>query len=115
MIAGVGLDIVAIERIKAAMRRAKFLDRVLTGRERAIMRDPAWVAGRWAAKEAIAKAIGRPLRWHDVQVLAGTRGEPLVECAPHILPPGHRLRISITHERSMACAVAILESDGMSP
>lgn len=108
MIQGIGADVVQIERIRRAMRNPRFVKRILTQEERAYAGSPVFVAGRWAAKEAIAKAVGRPLSWQDVEVLPGEDGAPKVRWRN-----GWSLRIfvSISHERSVAFAVAIWEGD----
>ncbi len=110
MIIGIGLDLVDVERISRAMSNPRFVQRVLTQRERAQCRTVESVAGRWAAKEAIAKAVGTDLTWQQVEILSGAGGAPEV----HILSTGytsevHRLHVTISHERGHAAAVAILE------
>ena len=110
MIVGLGIDIVEIERIKAAMQNPRFVKRVLTPAERAICTTPQKVAGRWAAKEAVAKAVGLELSWQDVEILPDDTGEPQARVASRHLDPGRlKLKISISHERKNAVAVAILE------
>ena len=79
MIVGLGLDLVEIERIEEAMRNPRFIFRVLSDAERSMCRTPQCVAGRWAAKEAIAKAIGLPLTWQQVEVLPDETGAPKVK------------------------------------
>ncbi len=110
MIVGLGVDIVEIARIEDAMRNPRFLERILTPNEREICTTVVRVAGRWAAKEAIAKAVGLSLSWHDVEILSDETGQPKAKVAPKHFDPGRfRLNISISHERSNAIAVAILE------
>jgi holo-[acyl-carrier protein] synthase len=111
MIVRVGLDIVEIARIKKAMERPGFRERILTPEERMLCTTPYRVAGRWAAKEAIAKAIGIQLTWHQVEILNDdTRAPFAVIHSPHFDTRRYRLHISITHERNTAAAVAVLES-----
>ena len=110
MIVGLGIDIVEIERIKHAMKNPRFVDRVLTPAEREYCTSPQKVAGRWAAKEAVAKAVGLQLTWHDVEILPDELGEPCARVASRHLDPGRlRLKVSISHERNNAVAIAILE------
>ncbi len=109
MLIGLGLDLVSIARIERAMRRPRFVERVLTPLERDYCRTPTQVAGRWAAKEAVAKAVGRPLGWHDVEVLPDDRGRPVARTSAGVLAPGWRLHVSISHETTHAAAVAVLE------
>jgi holo-[acyl-carrier protein] synthase len=101
---------VEIARIKKAMERRGFLDRILTPMEREHCVTPAQVAGRWAAKEAIYKAVGLPLHWQQVEVLPDELGVPAVSINSQHFDPGRiRVQVSITHERQFAIAVAIVE------
>lgn len=107
MILGLGLDVVEIDRIKRAMRHAGFVGRILTDREQMIDQTAEFVAGRWAAKEAISKAVGGVSSWHSIEVLRDLSGAPLVEMN---LPAGESVLVSITHERGIAAATAIRQS-----
>ncbi len=109
MIVRVGLDLVEVARIERAMRRPGFVRRVLTPAERAICTTPARVAGRWAAKEAVAKAVGTHLGWQQVEILPDAQGCPQALVRDQsFMPSRHSLHVSITHERTHAAAVAIL-------
>lgn len=111
MILAVGLDLVEVSRIAQAMKNPAFLRRILTESEREIITTPLRIAGRWAAKEAIAKAVGLHLSWHDVEILPGPNGEPVVAIRhPDWNPSERRIHLSITHEKGHAAAVAVLES-----
>lgn len=111
VVVAVGLDLVEVARIAKAMRNPAFLNRVLTPTEREEIRTPLRVAGRWAAKEAIAKAVGLHLSWQDVEILPGSAGEPIVRIHHREWDPTRlRIHLSITHEKGHAAAVAILES-----
>jgi holo-[acyl-carrier protein] synthase len=110
MIVGIGIDLVEVGRIAHAMENPRFVERVLTPREREICQSPINVAGRWAAKEAVYKASGMDLGWQDVEVLNGPNGEPIAT----ILPEGRlmvnlQIHVSISHERKLAVAVAVCE------
>ena len=75
---GVGVDIVSIERFEAACARTPgFLERVLIAEE-IEGRNAASLAARFAAKEAVAKALGAPtgLEWHDCIVGKHASGQP---------------------------------------
>lgn len=110
MIIGLGLDLVDIRRIEEAMRNPRFVFRVLTDKERAMCRSVQCVAGRWAAKEAVAKAIGLALGWQEVEILPDELGAPRVTITNPNFDPGRlRIHVSITHERDHAAGVAILE------
>ena len=110
MVIGVGVDLVEIARIKIAMVRPGFLERILTERERGICKTPQQVAGRWAVKEAVAKAIGLSLGWHDVEILPDDLGVPHAHItSPHFDPGRLRIHVSISHERKNAVGIAVLE------
>ncbi|MCS7208448.1 MAG: holo-ACP synthase [Fimbriimonadales bacterium] len=115
MIRGVGIDIIEIERIaQACARQPRLVERILTPAERAYClahaANPAvHVAGRWCAKEAIAKAVGRPLRWQEVEILPDMHGKPTVRLhgvSAQAVGEGELL-VSITHTRTLAQAVAL--------
>lgn len=107
MIEGIGLDIVEVSRIAEAMRRDGFLERILTPAERAMDLAPERVAGRWAAKEAVAKALRMKLSWQDVEIVNAEDGRPIV--AVKGLGDDLRVHVSISHERGLAAATAIVE------
>jgi len=110
MIQSVGLDLVEVERIAEAMQKPAFLERILTAAEREVIRTPLRVAGRWAAKEAVAKAVGLHLSWQDVEILNDSEGAPIVTVThPDFRTEEVRIHLSITHEKGHAAAVAILE------
>ncbi|MDW8106316.1 MAG: holo-ACP synthase [Armatimonadota bacterium] len=115
VVRGVGIDLVELERIaRACARHPRFVERILTPAERAYCLSRAanaiqHVAGRWCAKEAIAKAVGRPLRWQEVEILPDTYGKPEVHLhgrSAALVPEGELL-VSITHTRTLAQAIAL--------
>lgn len=110
VVAGLGIDLVEVSRIATAMANPRFVMRVLTPAEREFCTTPTQVAGRWAAKEAIAKALPWSLSWQDVEILPGASGAPVVRVVHAEFDASvHGLHVSITHERSMAAAVAVFE------
>ena len=110
MIVGLGIDIVEIARIAEAMKNPRFVEKILTPAEREYCTSPLKVAGRWAAKEAIAKAVGLHLSWQDVEILPDEIGQPRAKVASrHFDPVRLKLKVSISHEKSNAVAVAVLE------
>ena len=110
MIVGLGVDLVEVARIRRAMREPRFLDRILTPAERSEKLTPERVAGRWAAKEAIAKAVGVFLRWHDVEINNLPSGQPVAVISRSACSlDGQALLVSISHVKGHAVAVAILE------
>ncbi|UCF66793.1 MAG: holo-ACP synthase [Acidobacteriota bacterium] len=125
MILGVGLDVAEIDRIRQVIQRHgdRFLTRVLTEREReycAQHRDPApSVAARFAAKEALLKALGTGLSdgisWQDVEVVRQRGQAPKLElyrrAADLATARGlSRAHLSLSHDRGVAAAVVVLEA-----
>jgi holo-[acyl-carrier protein] synthase len=121
-IVGHGIDLVECSRIAGLLEShaGRFLDRVLTAPERASarrLRDPVpFVAGRWAAKEAILKMLGTGWRgrisWQDMEVLPDALGRPCVrltgETARLAAEKGiSEVLLSITHTEHYAAASAI--------
>jgi holo-[acyl-carrier-protein] synthase len=110
----VGVDVAAIPRIAEAHRRfgSRFLQKFLSEREIAYCGDsPERWAGRWAAKEAIGKAmpsgIARP-RMRDVEILPSDDGRPHVRVAPATTLTGREIDVSIAHDGHFAVAVAVI-------
>ena len=112
-----GIDIVKVERIRAAIERfgERFSNRVLTPSERRYVRSrPATFAGRWAAKEAVSKVLGlgvRGIGWRDIEVVRLPTGQPSVllhgRAAARAEQLGMgRIALSITHESDYAVAIA---------
>ncbi|HEY4846160.1 MAG TPA: NAD(P)H-hydrate dehydratase [Candidatus Dormibacteraeota bacterium] len=115
----VGVDVAAIPRIAEAQKRFgnRFLRKFLSDREIAYCADsPERWAGRWAAKEAIGKAmpsgIPRP-RMRDVEILPSSDGRPHVQVAPATTLTGRTVDVSIAHDGHFAVAVAVIP-DGLS-
>ena len=115
MIKGIGLDVTEIERITVAHdRSSKFKERILTTQEikrfekLSEMRQLEFLAGRFAAKEAVANAlgtgIGKSCSFHDIEVLPNEVGKPML-FFKGIEVKGH---ISITHTKQFAAAQVIL-------
>ena len=128
LIYGIGHDVLEIERISALIKgrlRDKFMERILTAREIELshFRDSKlseYVAGRFSAKEAIVKAlgcgIGRILGFTDIEILPDELGKPEVLLSQEAwtrlkLPEGqnYKIHLTITHERRLASAFAIVE------
>lgn len=109
MIIGIGVDVVKIERIKRAMERPKFLTRIFTPSEQEIVRVADEAAGRWAAKEAIIKAVGYRLPWHKMEVLRDKYGKPIAQLHRDIGRGELRIHVTITHDAGLAIAFAVIE------
>ena len=120
MILGVGLDLADIERIERAIQKQHFLERIFSEEERQqIARKGAQTAaGYFAAKEAVAKALGTGFRgfgaW-DICVHCDELGRPEAILKGGALTRlnelGGKLTVSITHSGGFAAAVAILSTD----
>jgi holo-[acyl-carrier protein] synthase len=111
---GIGIDIIEVERIARAIQSERFVARVFTPDETAECRSRGHTgerfAGRFAAKEAIAKALGRSLKWREVEIRVGPRGEPLAVLSGRAaeLLGDRRVRVSISHCHSHAVAQAMV-------
>lgn len=119
MILGVGNDIIEIERIKSTLSRhpQRFLMRVFTTLEQKYCmsrKDPVLhFAARFAAKEAIVKALGtgfsQGLSWLDFEISNDGKGKPLVSFSPFAkeLLGNITIHLSMSHCHNYATAVAI--------
>ena len=118
----VGIDIIEIDRVEDVLSRHgdRFLNRIYTPDEIAHCRGRvSELAARFAAKEAVMKALGTGVRgvgWRDIEVLPNRRGKPLVFLygrgaarAEQIKLRG--LEISLTHSREYAIASVVGERD----
>lgn len=124
---GIGVDAVEIARLRTACRRTPtLLQRLYTDAELAVCgyRDGELrydgLAGRFAAKEAVAKAFGTGIRgfgWRDVEVVVGDLGRPSVALHRGATEVAERLgvrtvHLALTHSRELAIAQVVLEGDG---
>lgn len=124
MIVGLGIDVCSIERMRRALERHgdRFFSRICSEAERADLtgRDIATaLAGRFAAKEAFAKALdgARGVGWHEVEVRRMASGRPTLELKGNASAMvasfgADSWHVSITHDAGVAVAVVILESSG---
>jgi len=114
MIPSLGIDIIEIDRLRQALRRRpRLAARLFTERERAYCdgrADPApHYAARFAAKEATAKAVGRWLRWHDVEIIAEESGRPRLRLSGEAAAlASAALTLSMSHSRDYAVACVLL-------
>lgn len=119
MITGVGVDIVNVERFEnyAAEPEARFMQRVFTPRERKYLqgKHAQPIAGIFAAKEAVSKAIGTGFNGFspsDIEILHKENGKPYVilhNGAKKAVRRFSKIHISISHTKTDAVAYAILE------
>jgi holo-[acyl-carrier protein] synthase len=117
MISGIGTDIVELDRIKRiSERQEKFIDRILTDAEKieykklSDKRKIEFLAGRFAAKEAFAKAagtgIGHELSFLDIEIAVDEKGKPFI-----VKPYRDGVHLSISHSRDFAVAQVVIEKN----
>jgi holo-[acyl-carrier protein] synthase len=125
-IVGIGLDLVKIDRVRVITDRwkARFLGRLYTPAERRECMSKAApyasLAGRFAAKEAVLKALGTGwsggIRWHDIQVLNDRAGRPRATVSGRVKTLMKRagvtdIHVSLSHDTDYAVAEAVLTKD----
>jgi len=119
----VGIDLIAIPRVRAAIERhdGRFLRRVYTPEEVAFCRGRVpELAARFAAKEAVMKALGtgaHGVAWREIEVLPDRRGKPLIYLYGRAKERAERiglraLDVSLTHERDFAAAAVVGVREG---
>jgi holo-[acyl-carrier protein] synthase len=115
MIVGVGIDVVDVERFGQTLERTPgLLDRLFTQEERGLPLNS--LAARFAAKEALAKALGAPvgLQWQDCTVQRGEDGRPHLQITGTVEARAEALgvqamHISLSHDAGIASAVVVAE------
>ncbi len=115
-IIGVGIDVVDIERFVQSLDRTPALrQRLFTPNE--AHRSPASLAARFAAKEAMAKALGAPvgMAWRDAEIVSEETGRPRLEIRGTVAATAEALgvahvHVSLSHDAGIASAVVVLES-----
>ncbi|RLP07926.1 holo-ACP synthase [Propionibacterium australiense] len=121
MIIGVGIDVCSVERFSAMLkRRPGVLERLLNPDERlahGLPRSPESLAARFAAKEALAKALGAPgnLSWLDAEVVVGEDRRPVLEVRGTVKARADELgatvfHLSLSHDGPVATALVIAEA-----
>lgn len=131
MIHGIGHDVLELSRMKDILEgrhKERFLARILTAAEaeaassRTGHRQLEFIAGRFAAKEAISKAlgcgIGSTLGFTDMEIVPESSGKPVAQLSEAAWKrlgltgtPDYIIHISITHERQLVSAFAIVEAN----
>jgi len=121
MIKGVGTDIIEIERIKKALeKRESFVERLFTKKEEILFRSRNYrvetIAGNFAAKEAVSKALGTGIifSWKDIEILRNEDGKPYVVLsgmAKKIYDEMDckNIQVSISHNKEHAIANCMIE------
>jgi holo-[acyl-carrier protein] synthase len=121
VIIGVGIDVVPIERFESASERTRQLvQRLFTPAERlndhGAPRSAESLAARFAAKEAVAKALGSPggMSWHDCEIVVDGNGRPMLRVQGTVQARADQLgvrhwHVSLSHDGGIASAVVIAE------
>jgi holo-[acyl-carrier protein] synthase len=120
-----GVDMIEIARVERALARYgdRFLERVFTSVEIAYCRArPAELAARFAAKEAVSKALGvgvrmmarDGVRWREVEVIGDRRGKPLIRLSGRAAARADELglaewAVSLSHTREHAIAFVVAQ------
>ncbi|TET35169.1 MAG: holo-ACP synthase [Planctomycetota bacterium] len=130
MIYGIGTDIIEVARIRSMLERhgERARNRLLTEAEQAESEkfsDPApHIAGRFAAKEAVLKALGTGLigamTWHDIEIQTDPHGRPTVTLSGEVAAEAEkrniaRIHLSISHTAEYATAQAVAEISAKTP
>ena len=118
MIFGIGTDIIEISRIRRAVKSRVFLSKCYTQAEidhcnAGGVTAAENFAGYFAAKEAVAKALGTGFRGFapkDIEILHDDLGKPYVNCAANVTMPANSIIfVSISHGKDYATAMAVIE------
>jgi holo-[acyl-carrier protein] synthase len=112
---GVGIDVVDISRFGESLARTPGLaERLFTPQE--LTRALASLAARFAAKEAVAKALGAPgdMHWQDAEIVSEESGRPVLQMRGTVLARANDLgvssvHLSLSHDAGIASAVVVLE------
>jgi len=122
VIIGIGVDVVDVPRFAASLGRTDGMaDRLFTAVEQVTdagsRRTDTSLAARFAAKEAVAKALGAPrgLEWHDCEVVGDSDGRPWLRLSGTVAAQAaeqgiDRWHLSLTHDGDIAVAYVIAES-----
>jgi holo-[acyl-carrier protein] synthase len=123
VIVGVGIDVVAVERFAESLRRTPALaDRLFTAAERltatGAARPVESLAARFAAKEALAKALGAGggMRWTDAEIVSDESGRPQLAVTGTVAERAGALgvtrwHVSLAHDGGIATATVLAEAD----
>ncbi|HLQ96977.1 MAG TPA: holo-ACP synthase [Pseudogracilibacillus sp.] len=117
MIKGIGIDIIELDRIQHSLRKSdRFIKRILTKDEQKAFlslqkeyRQVEYAAGRFAAKEAFAKAVGSgigSLSFQDIEIMQKTNGKPSLQAIGY---ESEHVFLSISHSKTYAVAQVIIE------
>jgi holo-[acyl-carrier protein] synthase len=122
VIVSIGLDVVLVSRFATALRRTPALtERLFTTAEQKTpagnLRTVESLAARFAAKEAVAKALGAPggMLWHDCEIVAEQDGRPWLTVSGSVAQVAaqrgiNRWHLSLSHDGGIASAMVLAES-----
>jgi holo-[acyl-carrier protein] synthase len=122
MIVGIGADVVSVPRFSATLERSPGMrNRLFTSGEQVTdeghARTPTSLAARFAAKEAVAKALGAPqgMAWHDCEVVGDGDGRPWLRLTGTVAAAAtaqgiERWHLSLSHDGDLAVAYVIAEA-----
>ena len=116
MIVGIGTDVVEVARVEESLARTPSLrERLFTPAEAGLPIES--LAARFAAKEALAKALGAPggMSWQDAEVVADSAGQPRFELLGTVAARAgeldvQRVHLSLSHDGGVAVAFVVLEA-----
>lgn len=116
MIAGIGIDIIEVERIKNSVEKnSRLLPRIFTPREISYCQRKRnkyqHFAARFASKEAFFKALGKRIKWTDVELVNLASGKPQLNIKSKERFSLSSIHVSISHLADYAAAVVILEEE----
>ena len=123
MVTPIGIDIVETARVERLLRvyGDKFVARILGSRERELLQQrqdrAQFVAGRFACKEAVIKALGKYLTtrpaYNQIEIVGDDQSGPQADFGREILAGIGRTRtlVSISHEKTHAVAMAVISED----
>lgn len=118
MIAGIGVDLCGIERMKHALESQHFRDRIFTPEEISYCESKGSrryesYAGSFAAREAFCKASGKSLDsvmfGGNFALIHGTDGVPCIRLTGGLVIPSAKIFVSITHEKDYALAFVVID------
>jgi holo-[acyl-carrier protein] synthase len=115
VIVGIGTDVVELARMEQSLARTPSMrERLFTAEEAGLSGES--LAARFAAKEALAKALGAPggLAWHDAEVVTDPNGQPRLELRGTVAARADELgvvrtHLSLSHDAGVAVAFVVLE------
>lgn len=122
MVIGIGIDLIEIHRLKKAIENPLFVQRVFTPAERVYCdsrgrQNAASYAARFAAKEAVMKALGTGLSgggtWQDIEILPDEKGQPVMQLSGFFGELAQELHVSkvfvsLSHAQEFATAQVLL-------